>query len=1113
VFYLINIIKFQIAQIGRIFLILPVIFIFLVNFVCYSETIVSNNITANTVWTADNSPYIIISDVSVSENAMLTIQPGVTVSFSKGRNLYIKGLLSANGDADNKITFTGNNPSKQKGFWGAVHIEFSAKSNSSNISNTIFECSGYNNYAPIVLDARTAPNFSNIEVVNCLYSGIEIKSGVYSKNIYLKKFDLPYLVTKQLEIAENTYLEIEQNVVLKFTQNANLVVKGDLIANGTSSMPIIFTSVKDDLADNIDSDCNFYSTGNKFDWGGISLINSINSSLTNVQIKYGGGSSVTQNSLLLLENSSPIIQYTLFEESGKYGITILNNSNPDLGSGIQNSLGMNRFSGFSQNNFAILCKSEANISAKKNCWGTNDASEIEKIIYHYNDKNRYGKVDYSEFLEDCFALPSIPVLTLPEDYSENVSTSAQFVWEQSSSTIEYDFSISNDLFFGNTLLDTSGLTSTNLSIENLCYKTKYFWKVRAINDLGASDWSEIFSFTTIDTSKPDIPILLLPENNSADLACSLEFVWQNSTNTETNHIQISKDLTFSNLFFESNEIDGNTLNNIYLDVNEEYFWRVRAWNINGWSDWSEVYQFTTSPCLNQPVPLSWDYEKFTGLNSIIVITKNTNKSIGNFHLAVGDAIGVFYNQDSVLHCGGYAIITNEENIAIPVWGDNSVTNDIKDGFDFNENFKFKIWNSCCGEEMVCAAELFSGVSYFIPDTVSILKRFNSLVSAKINFNRNQWKMVSSSIAPYNSYFKSIFNNNFSIKEDDEYVFYPVQNIYKSNYWNSQNCYEIFSSKKDSVILTGTTIQPELNPIYIQARKSQIIPYYLNKTQLIETALFPILNDVLLVKDSEGNCYIPDYMFNSLEVLKPNEAYKIILKNDANFVYNSNTNQTYSNFEKKYPTHFQIHTNKFTGSNAIIVLEAEDLENGDEISVVNASNKICGVGLVENSVCVLTVYGDNLLTPLEIEGAAENELLKFIIWKKSENTEKSLNILEVRNLITNQYETILLKYKKDSFYNVFATTQATSVKDTNEADELEIFIDNEQRICILYHNNPEIKIEQIKIYDILGNEIIKVIPRDSENFESQIDINSLKDGFYLIRIKTSNGICTKRFVVF
>jgi len=189
-------------------------FIFLVNFVCLSETIVSSNIIANTVWTADNSPYLIISDVSVSENAMLTIQPGVTVSFSKGRNLYVNGLLSANGDANNKITFTGNNPSKQKGFWGAVHIEFSAKSNSSNISNAVFECSGFSNYAPIVLDARTDVNLNNIEIGNCLYSGIEIKSGTYSKNIYLKKFDLPYIITKQFEIAENTYLEIEHNVVL-----------------------------------------------------------------------------------------------------------------------------------------------------------------------------------------------------------------------------------------------------------------------------------------------------------------------------------------------------------------------------------------------------------------------------------------------------------------------------------------------------------------------------------------------------------------------------------------------------------------------------------------------------------------------------------------------------------------------------------------------------------------------------------------------------------------------------------------------------------------------------------------------------------------------------------
>jgi len=514
------------------------------------------------------------------------------------------------------------------------------------------------------------------------------------------------------------------------------------------------------------------------------------------------------------------------------------------------------------------------------------------------------------------------------------------------------------------------------------------------------------------------------------------------------------------------------------------------------------------------LPQNWEFEKFTGLNSIIILTKNTDKRFKNIELKVGDAIGVFYNQDSVLRCGGYALITNDENIAIPVWGDNSATGEIKDGFDFNEHFKFKIWNSCCGEELICATELFSGVSYFIPDTISIVKSFNSLENVKINFNKNEWRMVSSNIAPYNSFFKSLLNNkNFCIKDENEIIYFPEKSIYVSNYWNPLHCYEIFSSKKDSLVLAGTSIQPELNPIYVQARKTQIIPYFSRTPQLIEKALAPILNDILLLKDSEGNCFIPDYMYNSLFILNPNEAYKLILKKDVSFVYNSNENQNYSLLENTKSIHFNYSMNKFTGSNAIIVIESDDFENGDEVSVFREDNQVCGNGIVQNSACIITIFGDNQMTNFESEGATENQLLKLMLWKKNENNEKQLNIVEVRNLITNQFETVLFKYRKDSFCNIIASTTTTGIPIENEQSYLEFFFDNIQKKCFLSCENTNTYVHLIQVYDILGNEILKINAGSTQLSSYQIDLSHLLNGIYFIIVKANNEVFTRRFIAY
>src|SRR5579859_5107281 len=70
-------------------------------------TYIKEDITASTTWTADNSPYIIQNNVSVTKGAVLTISPGVEVHFAvptggkvgNDYNLVIQGGLRAIGNS------------------------------------------------------------------------------------------------------------------------------------------------------------------------------------------------------------------------------------------------------------------------------------------------------------------------------------------------------------------------------------------------------------------------------------------------------------------------------------------------------------------------------------------------------------------------------------------------------------------------------------------------------------------------------------------------------------------------------------------------------------------------------------------------------------------------------------------------------------------------------------------------------------------------------------------------------------------------------------------------------------------------------------------------------
>lgn len=71
-----------------------------------ASTLITDDLFADTVWTAEGSPYIISGYISVPVGATLTIEPGAIVKFDYGTALEIFGAITAHGTVANKIYFT-----------------------------------------------------------------------------------------------------------------------------------------------------------------------------------------------------------------------------------------------------------------------------------------------------------------------------------------------------------------------------------------------------------------------------------------------------------------------------------------------------------------------------------------------------------------------------------------------------------------------------------------------------------------------------------------------------------------------------------------------------------------------------------------------------------------------------------------------------------------------------------------------------------------------------------------------------------------------------------------------------------------------------------------------
>jgi photosystem II stability/assembly factor-like uncharacterized protein len=95
--------------------------------------------------------------------------------------------------------------------------------------------------------------------------------------------------------------------------------------------------------------------------------------------------------------------------------------------------------------------------------------------------------------------PAIPNLLSPKDGDVNQPTIVNINWQKSEKAEDYQIQVSTDSLLSFTTLDT--LThETYLELKSLSNAKTYYWRVRASNSDGVSEWSEIWNFSIMGKS-------------------------------------------------------------------------------------------------------------------------------------------------------------------------------------------------------------------------------------------------------------------------------------------------------------------------------------------------------------------------------------------------------------------------------------------------------------------------------------------------------------------------------------------------------------------------------------------------------------------------------------
>lgn len=142
-----------------------------------AQTTVGGAITTPTTWTSTGGPYIVTSDITVENGAMLTIDAGVEVRFGAGLGLTVgvgatsKGTLDVNGTAADPVEFVSDATSPAAGDW--LGLVFSTHDAGSTIEHATVRHAGGGvaNTGAIQINYAT-PTLTSVTVLDSGQSGV-----------------------------------------------------------------------------------------------------------------------------------------------------------------------------------------------------------------------------------------------------------------------------------------------------------------------------------------------------------------------------------------------------------------------------------------------------------------------------------------------------------------------------------------------------------------------------------------------------------------------------------------------------------------------------------------------------------------------------------------------------------------------------------------------------------------------------------------------------------------------------------------------------------------------------------------------------------------------------
>ena len=506
-------------------------------------------------------------------------------------------------------------------------------------------------------------------------------------------------------------------------------------------------------------------------------------------------------------------------------------------------------------------------------------------------------------------------------------------------------------------------------------------------------------------------------------------------------------------------------------------------------------------------PVSWDYAN-TGINHTLMIPSEIDITISGQLISFGSTIGVFYtNENGELQCAGSTSIVDETTF-IAVMGDDSTTDQI-DGLQEGQDFIWMIWDILTCEQYELYPSYSEGPTTFTVNGLTFLDALEHYTCQQVVLPGG-WYTYSSYIQADDMdaelVMSSIVDNLVILKDN-------VGNAYLTE-WAFNGIgeldfhfgYQLKTNTSDTLEICGLQMYPEDHPIILQSGWN-LISYLRVSPSAVDVVLEDLnSNDnLLIVKDYNGNPYLPEWDFNGIGDMSPGQGYQLkvyepdtinYLSNDLE--YRISTTQVVENrvdyFAKASPTGNNMHI--------VIPQDAWDVipELGSEIAAYNSDGILVGSAKYSNPTTVLTLWGDDITTKT-IDGLLIDEPVVFKVWDKQQISDYKIENWAVG---ANTYQVNAI--------NVAAAIEIENfIETTNLFDAIPNPTQTKTNISFFVAQAHRVN---ISVYNIVGELVVVLANSDYDVgfHQLEMDVSQIEAGTYFYTMRSGEYEKTKQLII-